>query len=68
MIAENPCAGSVDRLLAGQGIRRVWYGVGLPRAAWGARAAGAAALVDFVLAVEPNGGVAAVHNPAKIPF
>ena len=52
----------------GRGIRRVWYGVGLPRSAWGARAAGAAALVDFVLAVEPNGGVAAVHNPAKIPF
>ena len=68
MIAENPCAASVDRLLAGQGIRRVWYGIGLPRPAWGARAEHAAALVDFVLAVGPNGGVAAVHNPAKIPF
>lgn len=68
MITRNPCAGSVARLLEGRGIQRVWYGIGLPKSACGARLAPALPLVDFVLAVAPDKQIMVLHNPGKIPF
>lgn len=68
LIVDNPYTDAISALLSGHNVEQIYYGIGLPVDKHNDRSRKSAALVDFILGVDTDKTIVALHNPKGISF